>query len=126
MLIITIFLTFFICILCLSPVNIYANTYRLSDTDLSISLLKSIWYVFTRDSIKDKDELKQYGISYNEMYHLLYDNDDLSITYRTDHIDEISIQNKTNKSIEFVYVNDDNNSEGIIIPENTSVSLCET
>lgn len=63
-----------ICVLFLSPVNVNANTYRLSDTDVSLSLFDGFWYVFTRDNLKDNKYLNELGVSYEFMYNVLHDN----------------------------------------------------
>ena len=57
------------------PVSVYAETYSLGGTDMSIDVDDSLWYVFTRDNIKDNSELKELGISYNSMYDILYTNE---------------------------------------------------
>lgn len=59
----------------LLPVSVHAATYSLSETDMSIDVDNSLWYVFTRDNIKDNSELKELGISYNTMYDILYTNE---------------------------------------------------
>ena len=59
----------------LLPVSAHAATYSLSETDMSIDVDNSLWYVFTRDNIKDNSELKELGISYNTMYDILYTNE---------------------------------------------------
>ena len=41
---------------------------------MSISIDDTSWYVFTRDNIKNNSELSSLGISYDEMYKILYDN----------------------------------------------------
>ena len=41
------------------PVSVYAETYSLGGTDMSIDVDDSLWYVFTRDNIKDNSELKE-------------------------------------------------------------------
>ena len=57
------------------PVSVYAETYSFGGTDMSIDVDDSLWYVFTRDNIKDNSELKELGISYNSMYDILYTNE---------------------------------------------------
>ena len=63
-----------LCILSVLPVTTYAQTYDLPDTDMSISVDDTIWYVFTRDNIEDNAELEELGISYDLVYSALYDN----------------------------------------------------
>lgn len=57
------------------PITTYAQTYNLGDTDMSISVDDSIWYVFTRDNIKNNSELEELGISYEAMYDILHNNE---------------------------------------------------
>lgn len=56
-------------------VSASAETYDLSDTDLSIRLDDTVWYVFTRDNIENNPELEELGVSYDAMYDILYENE---------------------------------------------------
>lgn len=56
------------------PVTVYAETYRMTETDLSVQVDSSIWYVFTRDNIENNAELEELGISYDAMRSILYEN----------------------------------------------------
>ena len=55
------------CLILALPVTTYASTYTMNDTDVSIQIDDSIWYVFTRDNIKDNPELDELQITYDYM-----------------------------------------------------------
>lgn len=57
------------------PITTYAETYNLGGTDMSISVDDTVWYVFTRDNIKNNSELDELGISYDAMYDILHNNE---------------------------------------------------
>ena len=63
-----------LCLLLALPVTVYAETYQISDTDLSIQFDNSIWYVFTRDNIENNPELEELGVSYEDMCNILNNN----------------------------------------------------
>lgn len=64
------------CLLMLfSIITVGAETYHLGDTDMSIRVDDSSWYVFTRDNIKNNSELDELDISYDSMYDILYNNE---------------------------------------------------
>jgi hypothetical protein len=63
-----------LCVAAFLPITAYAQTYHLSDTDMSISVDDTIWYVFTRDNIENNAELGELGITYDAMADILYDN----------------------------------------------------
>ncbi|MBO5867889.1 MAG: hypothetical protein J6Q54_03145 [Oscillospiraceae bacterium] len=72
------FLSLFAIILCLVlclPSPALAATYKLGDTAVSISVDDTIWYVFTRENIENNAELDELGVSYQDMYAILQDND---------------------------------------------------
>ena len=60
------------CLAC--PLTVYAKTYTMSNTDISISVDDSSWYVFTRDNIKNNSELKELGITSDYMQGFFEDN----------------------------------------------------
>lgn len=64
-----------ICILAFSPVTAQAQTYDMTQTDIHITVDDTMWYVFTRDNIKDNPELEELGITYEQIYDILYDNE---------------------------------------------------
>lgn len=57
------------------PISVYAETYHLGGTDMSIQVDTSTWYVFTRDNIKNNSELDELEISYDSMHDILYNNE---------------------------------------------------
>ena len=66
---------FAVLILCLVfPLTVYAETYSMSDTDISICIDDTSWYVFTRDNIQDNPQLDELGITYDFIESVLYDN----------------------------------------------------
>lgn len=58
----------------LFPVLVKAETYAVPETDVSITIDESQWYVFTRGNIKDNKELADLGISYDYMNNLFTSN----------------------------------------------------
>jgi len=63
------------CLMVLMPISVFAETYHLGGTDMSIKVDDSSWYVFTRDNIKNNSELDELEISYDSMYDILYNNE---------------------------------------------------
>lgn len=64
-----------LCMAVLLPLTASAETYNLGGTDMSISVDDTVWYVFTRDNIKNNSELEELGIAYETMYDVLYNNE---------------------------------------------------
>ena len=64
-----------LCVYIFLPATVYAETYCLGGTDMSISVDDTTWYVFTRDNIKNNSELEALGISYEYMYDSLHHNE---------------------------------------------------
>ena len=56
-------------------VSASAETYDLSNTDLTIRVDDAVWYVFTRDNIENNPELEELGIAYDAMRDVLYNGD---------------------------------------------------
>lgn len=48
-----------------------AKDYTVSDTDLTISIDDSYWYVFTRDNIEGNPELDELGITYDYIHGIM-------------------------------------------------------
>ena len=71
---ICILLAILLCTAAFSPLTAFAATYPLEQTDLTISIDDSTWYIFTRENITDNPELDELGISYDEIHKILYDN----------------------------------------------------
>jgi hypothetical protein len=57
----------------LFPLNVFAQTYTLKDFSLNFD--DSSWYVFTRDNIKDNEELNDLGVSYDYINDFMNTND---------------------------------------------------
>ena len=72
---IPVIITIVMCLMVLIPMSVYAETYYLGGTDMSIRVDDSSWYVFTRDNIKNNSELDELGISYDAMYDIFCDNE---------------------------------------------------
>lgn len=60
------------CLAC--PLTVYAKTYTMNNTDISINVDDSSWYVFTRDNIANNSELKELGITSDYMRGFFEDN----------------------------------------------------
>lgn len=58
----------------LFPVLAKAETYAVPETDVSITIDESQWYVFTRENIKDNKDLADLGITYDYMNNLFKSN----------------------------------------------------
>lgn len=63
-----------VCLSSFFSTTAFAETYAPSETDLSISLDESMWYVFTRDNLADNPELDELGVSHDLIHDFLYDN----------------------------------------------------
>ncbi len=71
---ISILITLIFCLMIFMPVSVSAETYPLAETDMSIQVDDSRWYVFTRDNIENNSELDELGISYDTIQEILYNN----------------------------------------------------
>ena len=72
---VSILLSVILCFSALLPITTYAEMYNLGGTDMSISVDDTVWYVFTRDNIKNNSELEELGITYEAMYDILHNNE---------------------------------------------------
>ena len=70
-----ILLSIILCFSALLPIITYAETYNLGGTDMSISVDDTVWYVFTRDNIKNNSELEVLGITYDTKHDILHNNE---------------------------------------------------
>lgn len=86
-------------VLCLFPICVSAKEYNIDDVYLKISLDDN-WYVFTRDNIKDNEDLQKFGVDEEYMEKMLKSNNV--------YIDAMSKDNKT----EFI----------VIIPTTTGIN----
>lgn len=70
--VISVFMTFLLMFMVISPVKTYAKSYNVSGTDLTITVDDTVWYVFTRDNLANNPELDELGIDYdylNDHFH---------------------------------------------------------
>ena len=52
----------------------FAKDYVVSETDLTVKIDDTVWYVFTRDNIENNLELDELGVSYDYMNEFFQDN----------------------------------------------------
>ena len=45
------------------PTNVYAKTYAVDGTDMTVTVDDTYWYVFTRDNLEDNPELDELGLT---------------------------------------------------------------
>jgi hypothetical protein len=57
------------------PITAYARSYTVGETDLSISIDDTSWYVFTRNNINNNSELGDLDVTYDYMYDLMHENE---------------------------------------------------
>ena len=57
-----------------APMTAHAKNYHVPETDLHIRIDDSIWYVFTRENIKDNEEMESLGLTYDFMYDMMQEN----------------------------------------------------
>ena len=62
-------------LLIIVPVQAWATTFDLPDTDMHITFDEEEWYVFTPDNILNNEELEELGISYDYMVSTFEEND---------------------------------------------------
>lgn len=87
-----------LCICCLMPVTARAETYVLSDTDMTISLDDTYWYVFTRDNVLNNPELEELGISYEDINNVFQEYNayvDAILFYEDGNYTELLVRKKT-------------------------------
>lgn len=63
-----------VCLTMLLPITLYAKGYEVEETDLSIEIDETYWYVFTRGNIHNNSELDDLGIEYEYMKQLFEKN----------------------------------------------------
>lgn len=89
--------TVLVCALVCMPMSVCAMIYSPTDTDLTLSIDDSVWYVFTRDNIEDNPELDELGLTYDYMYDTLYNNDayvDAALFYDNGEYVELFVRKK--------------------------------
>ena len=92
------FLAILLCVvLCLST-TASAKTYNLGETDMSVSVDDTTWYVFTRENIMNNPELDELGIDYQTMYSILHNNEaymDAILYYEDGQYIELIVRKRT-------------------------------
>ena len=92
-----------ICIIALAPIKAQAATFNLENTDMSIYMDEDMWYVFTRENIKDNPELSELGITYDKIEAFFQENNaymDALMIYQDGQYIEMFVQKqKTNTDI---------------------------
>ena len=63
-----------LCLFILMPTFVFAEEIKIDDTDLTIDLDENVWYVFTRDNIKDYDYLSRFNLTYEYMNNVFNEN----------------------------------------------------
>lgn len=66
-----------LCVVC-SPLAVWAQSYEVKGTAMTVNLDESVWYVFTRDNLAGNPELEELGLDYAEMVDSMM-NDDIYI-----------------------------------------------
>ena len=95
---VSILLSIVLCVGVLLPITTYAETYNLGGTDMSISVDDTVWYVFTRDNIKNNSELDELGITYDAMFDILHNNEaymDAILYYEDGEYVELFVRKRT-------------------------------
>lgn len=64
-----------LCVLAVAPAAAYAETYKPADTDITVTIDDTLWYVFTRDNIENNPELEEVGGSVEQMRKIFDIND---------------------------------------------------
>lgn len=84
------------------PLTAQARTFDLAETDISLNIDDTHWYVFTRDNIENNSELEELGLSYNDMHDILYNNKayvDAIVFYENGEYIEFTVRKTSNDSI---------------------------
>lgn len=64
-----------LCVFAVAPAAAYAETYKPADTDITVTIDDTLWYVFTRDNIENNPELEEVGGSVEQMRKIFDIND---------------------------------------------------
>lgn len=116
---ICVIMTLIFCLSVFMPISVYAETYHLGGTDMSIQVDDSSWYVFTRDNIKNNLELDELEISYDSMHDILYNNEaymDAILLYDDGEYVELFVRKRTMDS-GIVNLSNYNNEEVLELAE---------
>lgn len=81
-------------LLYLSPLGVYAEAFKINETDISIEFDTNEWNVFTRDNIMNNPNLDKLGIDYDTLKKNMNDN--------YIYLDAIFLNNDTANNLEFI------------------------
>lgn len=63
-----------LCCVTVLTTAVSARSYTIGETDLTVEIDDSIWYVFTRDNLENNPELDELGVTYEYMYNTMTEN----------------------------------------------------
>ena len=101
------------------PKVVYGQTLKITDTDVTLDLDETVWTIFTRENINDKDRLDKFGLTYEYMNNVFQKNNAYldAFTFwdeeRTQTIELFVIMQKDSK-VKNLNVYNDNEVEEII------------
>lgn len=81
-------------LLCLLPVGVYAEEFKINETDISIEFDTNEWNVFTRDNIENNSNLDKLGIDYASLNKYMNDN--------YIYLDAVFLNNDATNTLEFI------------------------
>ena len=81
-------------LLSLLPVGVYAEEFKINETDISIEFDTNEWNVFTRDNIENNPNLDKLGIDYDSFNKTMNDN--------YIYLDAIFLNNDNTNTLEFI------------------------
>ena len=89
--------------LALTTFTVSATDYSVSQTDVTVTIDDSVWYVFTRDNLKDNPELDELGITYDYLYNSMQANSvyiDAILFYDDGNYIEMFLRKTTNGALD--------------------------
>lgn len=81
-------------LLSLLPLGVYAEEFKINETDISIEFDTNEWNVFTRDNIENNPNLDKLGIDYNTFNKTMNDN--------YIYLDAVFLNNDATNTLEFI------------------------
>ncbi len=63
-----------LCLFIFMPIFVFAKEIKVDETDLTIDLDENVWYVFTRNNIKDYEYLSSFDLTYDYMNNVFMEN----------------------------------------------------
>lgn len=100
--------------LLLIPTLVFAQNYSLTGTDIHLTVDDTIWYVFTRDNIKDNPELVELGLTYEDMTSIFEENEaymDALLVYEDGAFLELFVRKMVVEDVELVNLSNYSNKE---------------